>query len=96
VSAPIVNDDALEGFKRRMFLVVENHRQYCRSPPLQSSVLRLVYEFAATNSSFNPTVLSLPFINIVPCDVGCAISSSGGSIRAFDGFLFYLSEGVLR
>src|SRR5215210_796174 len=37
-----------------------------------------------SNNSFNPTFLSLAFINLVPCDVSCVISSGGGLIRALD------------
>jgi hypothetical protein len=40
-----------------------------------------------SNNSFNPTALSLPFINIVPCDATCVVSSGGGLIRALDFFL---------
>jgi hypothetical protein len=41
---------------------------------------------AAPNNSFNPTALSLPFINLVFCDVACVVMSGGGLIRALGAF----------
>jgi hypothetical protein len=38
-----------------LFLAVENLRQYRRSPPLEGSVLHLVYESAAHNNGMHPT-----------------------------------------
>jgi hypothetical protein len=38
-----------------LFVVVENLRQYHGSPPLQGSVLHLVYESARHNNGMHPT-----------------------------------------
>jgi hypothetical protein len=38
-----------------LFVVVENLRQYRRSPPLRGSVLHLVYESATPNNGMHPT-----------------------------------------
>jgi hypothetical protein len=42
-----------------LFVVVENLRQYHGSPPLQGSVLHLVYESAAHNNGMHPTADTL-------------------------------------
>src|SRR4051812_5784308 len=46
-----------------LFVVVENLRQYCRSPPLEGSVLHLVCESRASNKSINRTRNQLAFYN---------------------------------
>jgi hypothetical protein len=38
-----------------LFLFVENLRQYCDAPPLEGSVLNLVYESASPNNVMHPT-----------------------------------------
>jgi hypothetical protein len=45
-----------------LFVVVENLRQYRRSPPSQGSVLHLVYESARHNNAMHPTANSVAFI----------------------------------
>jgi hypothetical protein len=40
---------------------------------------------AAHNNSFNPTRLSLAFINVVALRLACVASPAGGLIRAFGG-----------
>jgi hypothetical protein len=45
-----------------LFVVVENLRQYRRSPPLEESVLHLVYESAAYNNGRHPTANGVDFI----------------------------------
>jgi len=47
-----------------LFLVVENLRQYRRSPLLEGSVLHLVYESARHNNGMHPTADTLPVINL--------------------------------
>jgi hypothetical protein len=44
-----------------LFVVVENLRQYCCSPPLRGSVLHLVYESAESNKSLKPTANHVAF-----------------------------------
>jgi hypothetical protein len=46
------------------------------------------FHHAAPNNSFNPTALSLPFINVVSCDVACVLMSGGGLIRALCVFFY--------
>src|SRR5205085_8481063 len=43
-----------------LFVVVENLRQYRRSPPSGGSVLHLVYESAAANNGMHPTADTQP------------------------------------
>jgi hypothetical protein len=38
-----------------LFVVVENLRQYCRSPLLEESVLHLLGESAQANNAMHPT-----------------------------------------
>jgi len=45
-----------------LFVVVENLRQYRRSPPFGESVLHLVYESARANNGMHPTRNSAAFI----------------------------------
>jgi len=45
-----------------LFVVVENLRQYRRSPPFGESVLHLVYESAPPNNGLHPTRDTLPVI----------------------------------
>jgi hypothetical protein len=45
-----------------LFVVVENLRQYRRSPLLEESVLHLVYESAKPNNGMHPTADTLPGI----------------------------------
>jgi hypothetical protein len=38
-----------------LFLAVENLRQYCGSPPVEGSLLHLVYESKGHNNGMHPT-----------------------------------------
>jgi hypothetical protein len=50
-----------------LFVVVENLRQYRRSPPIEGSVLHLVYESAQPNNGMHPTAKGVNFIRKTPC-----------------------------
>src|SRR5205085_9765417 len=50
-----------------LFVVVENLRQYRRSPPAGGSVLHLVYESAKPNNGMHPTADTLPVIHLQRC-----------------------------
>jgi hypothetical protein len=54
-----------------LFVVVENLRQYRRSPPDERSVLHLVYESATSNNGMHPTANSVTFIRKTPWLTGC-------------------------
>jgi hypothetical protein len=49
-----------------LFVVVENLRQYRRSPLLEESVLHLVYESAAPNNGMHPTANSVALMRKTP------------------------------
>jgi hypothetical protein len=49
--------------------------------------VRSVSRVAPPNNSLNPTARSLPFINVMSCDLACVVLSGGGLIRAFGGLL---------
>jgi hypothetical protein len=49
-----------------LFVVVENLRQYCRSPLVQGSVLHLLCESAPPNNGMHPTANSAAFMRETP------------------------------
>jgi hypothetical protein len=56
---------------------------------LNESRENIVNDNAAPNNSFNPTALSLPFINVYWLRLAGMLSSGGGLIRAFGGFAVF-------